>query len=113
MVLVAVRLGGAQFVHRRRRKAADQLEAADMCPVAEVRSRTQSVQSAVLGIERILVAEVIVTHKELVLVVDVPVHPEIEELNVLHRGGGDQLRGRQADGGGVGRRDGHRRRSPA
>ena len=65
VVLVAIRLGSAQFVQHGGRKRGKQLEAADVRAIVEVHADAQRVQSAVGGIERILVAEIIVAEEDL------------------------------------------------
>ena len=86
VVLVAVWLAGAQLVQGRGRKCGQQLQAAHVSAVVEVIADVERVEAAVVRIERILVAEVVIADEELVLGVDVVIEAQIEELHVLDGG---------------------------
>ena len=84
-----------------------------MCAIAEIGCSIERVQAAIICIERILIAEIVVTDKELMLFRDGPVKADIDPLRVLDSLRGCQEIGRNTDQCSVGGADGRRRWSGA
>ena len=86
VLLISVGPAKAQFVQHGRRQGGEQLGAQNVSAVMEIRRYVECVQSADASIIRIFVTEVVVAHKELMLVADRPVKTNIDELGVLNAG---------------------------
>src|ERR1700733_10022854 len=112
-MFISIGLRRTQFVERGRRKRRQQLKAADVSAIVEIGSGVQRVQASVVGIERILVSEIVIAREELVLRIDVHIDAQIQELDMLYRPCGGKLRSRNSDGRRIGGRDGHRLRGSA
>src|SRR4051812_14769422 len=80
-----------------------------MRAVLEIGERIECAQSSRGGVEREIVAEVVVAQKRRVLAVNDPVHAGVEELPVQQSWSGLQKAGVDSQRGGVGRSDGNRR----
>jgi len=86
MVFVAIGPAEAQFVQNRGRERRQNLGAQHVRAVPEIRSRVQGILAAHRGVERVLVAEIVVAHEDLVFAADYPIRPEVQKLGVLHAG---------------------------
>ena len=62
-----------------------------MSAVLKVGRSAESVEPANVGIERVTVAEVVISHEKLILLVDSPVASEVCPLGVLHLRGGAEV----------------------
>ena len=110
VLLVPIGPSEAELVQNRRGKRGKELRAEDMCAVAEIGCYAERVESADIGVERILIAKVVIANEELMLGRDHPVEPRIDPLCVLDRRRIRQQGGWNADQRGIGGVDRNRRR---
>ena len=94
VLLIAIRPRSAKLVQQRRREGRNQLRSDNMCAIAEIRRRRLGEVAADVGVERVVIAKVVVSHKRLVAAVDGPVTAHIHPLRTLHLGSGVEVRGR-------------------